>query len=420
MARLAYTLALWLALPLVLGRLWWRARRQPEYMQHWGERFGRQAIIPTRPVIWLHAVSVGETRAAQPLLAALAARYPGHELLLTCMTPTGRASALALRQSDMQVVYLPYDYPFAIRRFLAHFRPCIGLMLETEVWPNLLALGAEEGVPMLLVNARLSERSYRRYLRFASLARAAYGTFAQVGAQSAIDRERILALGAAAVSVTGNLKFDVAPDPHLLALGTAWRSALGARKVVFAASTREGEEALLLQALAAHPVAGLLTVIVPRHPQRFEEVAALLAARGHALVMRSENRDVPPDCAFVVGDSMGEMAAYFTGCDVAFVGGSLLAYGGQNFIEACALGVPVLLGPHTYNFSKASEDALAAGAAVRVADAAKLVECLRGILADDQMRDAMSQAGLRFCAEHQGATAKMLAIIERVIKGVIR
>ena len=257
--------------------------------------------------------------------------------------------------------------------------------------------------------------------RVASLTREALQGLSAVAAQSEEDAARLTSLGAARVEVTDNLKFDTTVPDAMRSLGALLRQRFGADRPVFlAASTREGEEALLLQALAAHPVAGLLTVIVPRHPQRFEEVAALLAARGHALVMRSEKRDVPPDCAFVVGDSMGEMAAYFTGCDVAFVGGSLLAYGGQNFIEACALGVPVLLGPHTYNFSKASEDALAAGAAVRVADAAKLVECLRGILADDQMRDAMSQAGLRFCAEHQGATAKMLAIIERVIKGVIR
>ncbi len=415
MARLAYTLALWLALPLVLGRLWWRARRQPEYMQHWGERFGRQAIIPTRPVIWLHAVSVGETRAAQPLLAALAARYPGHELLLTCMTPTGRASALALRQSDMQVVYLPYDYPFAIRRFLAHFRPCIGLMLETEVWPNLLALGAEEGVPMLLVNARLSERSYRRYLRFASLARAAYGTFAQVGAQSAIDRERILALGAAAVSVTGNLKFDVAPDPHLLALGTAWRSALGARKVVLAASTREGEEALLMPLLKQLAALGHFLVVVPRHPQRFDEVAQIAAAAGLPLARRSDGAPPGPALAGWLGDSMGEMPAYYALADCAYVGGSLLPLGGQNLIEAAACGCPAVIGPHTWNFSEAAEAAVAAGAVLRVADVSGLAHALASILTDDALRTRMIGAAGDFAAAHRGATARTMTLIEPLL-----
>jgi 3-deoxy-D-manno-octulosonic-acid transferase len=200
------------------------------------------------------------------------------------------------------------------------------------------------------------------------------------------------------------------------ALGAVLRRRFGASRPVFlAASTRDGEEALLLKALAAHPVAGLLTVVVPRHPQRFEEVRTLLAAAGHAVIRRSENKDVPADCRFVVGDSMGEMGAYFSACDVAFVGGSLLPFGGQNFIEACALGVPVLLGPHTYNFARASEDAFTAGAAVAVADADRLVEALRELLADGARRNAMSGAGRRFSAAHQGAAQNMLRICERLI-----
>ncbi len=415
MARLLYTFALWLALPLVLARLRWRARRQPEYMQHWGERFGRHASIPTRPVIWLHAVSVGETRAAQPLLAALAVRYPGHELLLTCMTPTGRASALALRQSDMQVVYLPYDYAFAIRRFLAHFRPRIGLVLETEVWPNLLALCAAEGVPMLLVNARLSERSYRRYLRFASLARAAYGTFAQVAAQSAIDRERILALGATAVDVTGNLKFDVAPDPHLLALGATWRSALGGRKVVLAASTREGEEALLMPLLKELAALGHFVVVVPRHPQRFDEVAQIAAAAGLPLARRSDGAAPGPALTGWLGDSMGEMPAYYALADCAYIGGSLLPLGGQNLIEAAACACPAVIGPHTWNFSEAAEAGVAAGAALRVTDVAGLAHALDAILTDDALRARMIGAAGDFAAAHRGATARTMALIEPLL-----
>lgn len=415
MARLAYTLALWLALPLVLARLWWRARRQPEYMQHWGERFGRHGKKPTRPVIWLHAVSVGETRAAQPLLAALAARYRGHELLLTCMTPTGRASALALRQPGSQVVYLPYDYPFAIRRFLAHFRPCIGLVLETEVWPNLLALCAAQGVPMMLVNARLSERSYRRYRRLACLARAAYGTFAQVGAQSAIDRERILMLGAAAVSVTGNLKFDVTPDPHLLAKGAAWRSSLGTRKVVLAASTREGEEALLMPLLKQLAALGHFVLVVPRHPQRFDEVAQLAAAAGLMLARRSDGAAPGPALVGWLGDSMGEMPAYYALADCAYIGGSLLPLGGQNLIEAAACGCPAVIGPHTWNFSEAAGAAVAAGAALRVADVAGLSSALTSILTDGALRTRMIGAAGEFASAHRGATARTMALIVPVL-----
>ncbi len=415
MARLVYTFALWLALPLVLARLWWRARRQPEYMQHKGERFGRYAIRPARPVIWLHAVSVGEVRAAQPLLAALAVRYPAHQLLLTCMTPTGRASALAMFGTRAQVVYLPYDYPFAIRRFLSHFQPRLGLLLETEVWPNLLALCAKHGVPMALVNARLSQRSSRRYLRFASLARMAFGTFAQVGAQSSGDRQRIVALGAKTVGLTGNLKFDVTPDSHLLAQGAAWRSALGARKVVLAASTREGEEVLLLPLLKELAALGHFVVLVPRHPQRFDEVAQLAAAAGLPLARRSAGAAPGPELAGWLGDSMGEMPAYYALADCAYIGGSLLPLGGQNLIEAAACGCPAVIGPHTWNFSEAADAAVAAGAALRVADVAGLARALASILGDDARRLRMISAAGEFAAAHRGATARTMALIEPLL-----
>ena len=415
MARLVYTLALWLALPLVVVRLWWRARRQPEYMQRKGERFGRYPQRPTRPVIWLHAVSVGETRAAEPLLAALAARYPGHQLLLTCMTPTGRASALALRGATVQVAYLPYDYPFAMRRFLAHFQPRVGLLLETEVWPNLLALCGAEGVPMALVNARLSDRSYLRYLRFAALARPAFAVFAQVVAQSASDRERILALGASAVGVSGNLKFDVVPDAGLLAQGAAWRAALGARKVVLAASTREDEEALLMPLLKQLAALGHFVLVVPRHPQRFDQVAQLAETAGLRLARRSQGASPAAAPVGWLGDSMGEMAAYYALADCAYIGGSLLPLGGQNLIEAAACGCPAMIGPHTWNFSEAADAAVAAGAAVRVADIDGLAQALTALLTDDATRLRMVAAARSFAAAHRGATARTMALIEPLL-----
>ena len=411
-----YTAVLWLALPWVLLRLWWRGRVEPGYRRHIAERFGWHDFKIAKPVIWLHAVSVGETRAAEPLVHALAQCYPDHQIVLTQMTATGRATAEQLFEGRAHCCYLPYDYPFAVARFLRHFQPRIGVLMETEIWFNLIRGCREQGVPLLLANARLSEKSAAGYARVASLTRAALQGLTAVAVQSGEDAARLRALGAATVEVTGNIKFDLSVPDEMCTLGTVLRRRFGTGRPVFlAASTREGEEALLLQALQAHPVAGLLTVIVPRHPQRFDAVPALLAARGHAFVRRSENRDVPPECAFVLGDSMGEMAAYFSACDAAFVGGSLLSYGGQNFIEACGLGVPVLLGPHTYNFAKAAEDAVAAGAALRVGDATELVENLRGILADRTKRDAMSAAGLKFCAAHQGATARLLRICERLL-----
>ncbi|MBL8386131.1 MAG: 3-deoxy-D-manno-octulosonic acid transferase, partial [Burkholderiales bacterium] len=366
MARVLYSLLLWLGLPLVLARLLWRARAQPDYLRHWPERFGRYAGRARQPVIWLHAVSVGEARAAAPLVEALAARHPDHDLVVTCMTPTGRATAQSLHGARARVVYLPYDYGFAVRAFLRHFRPRLGLVVETEIWPNLIAAARRAGVPVALVSARLSARSARRYARVAALARPAFAGLAWVGAQTAPDAERLRGAGAAAPVVTGNLKFDIEPDASLLALGRGWRAGLGGRRVVLAASTRDGEEALLLPVLCALAAAGHLVVVVPRHPQRFDEVAALLAAGGLALARRSAAAPPPPACAAWLGDSLGEMAAYFAMADCAYIGGSLLPFGGQNMIEAAACGCPALFGPHTWNFLEAADAAVAAGAAMRV------------------------------------------------------
>ncbi len=416
MMRWLYSAILWMALPWVLVRLRWRGRREPGYRRHIAERFGRYDFSTTKPVIWLHAVSVGEVRAAEPLVRALILRHPGHQIVLTQMTATGREAAEALFSGVAHCCYLPYDYPFAVSRFLTHFKPRIGILMETEIWFNLIRECRKRKVPVLLANARLSEKSANGYAVAASLVREALQGLAVVAAQSEADAGRFAALGAVAVEVTGNLKFETAVSGDMLELGSVFRRRFGAgRQVFLAASTREGEEALLLAAIARHAPQGLLTVIVPRHPQRFDEVAALIQASGYALVRRSENRDVPADCAFVLGDSMGEMAAYFSACDVVFVGGSLLPYGGQNFIEACALGVPVLLGPHTYNFAKAAGDALASGAALRVADAGLLVEGLGGLLADSEMRARMSAAGKSFTASHKGATERLLAIVSRLL-----
>ena len=416
MMRFVYNAVLWLALPWVVLRLWWRGRREPGYRLHMAERFGRYAFKPDKPVIWLHAVSVGEARAAEPFVRALALRYPGYQLVVTQMTATGRATAEQLFAGVAHCCYLPYDYPFAVARFLAHFRPRLGILMETEIWFNLIWACREKQLPLLLANARLSEKSARAYALVASLVREALQGLSAVAAQSEADADRLRALGACAVEVTGNLKFDATVPQAMRLLGAELRQRFGVtRPVLLAASTREGEEALLLDALRQHPVADLLTLIVPRHPQRFGEVSALLKARGHTLVLRSENRDVPPDCAFVLGDSMGEMAAYFGACDVAFVGGSLLPYGGQNFIEACALGVPVLLGPHTYNFAKASEDAVAAGAALTVADAEALVSRVKALLSERESRAAMAAAGRRFSAAHQGATGRLMVVVARLL-----
>jgi 3-deoxy-D-manno-octulosonic-acid transferase len=415
MWRAGYRLLLWLALPFALVRLWWRGRQEPLYLENPGERFGYYRTAPGKPVIWLHAVSLGETRAAEPLLRALQSRHPECELLITQMTATGREAARQLFGGSAQVAWLAYDYPSAVRRFLRHFRPRLGILMETEIWFHLVAECERHGVPLILANARMSARSARGYAVVGPLVRDALAGLSAVAAQTAEDADRLRSLGARQIEVTGNLKFDVEPGAGSESLAAQFRQRFGDRAVFLAASTREGEEELLLDALERDPLGDALVVVVPRHPQRFDSVAQLLAARGVKFARRSADQPLDADCKILLGDSMGEMAAYYRACDVALVGGSLLAYGGQNLIEACAAGVPVLVGPYTYNFAQAAESAVAAGAALRVASAEDAVARARSLLGDRGLRERMGKAGIAFCAAHRGATRRMLAVCERLI-----
>lgn len=413
MSRRLYTLLVRLLLPFAFFHLLWRARRQPEYLRHWGERLGFYwpRAQEKRLLVWLHAVSVGETRAAEPLIRALRARYPEARILLTHMTPTGRAISSALFGEEVERAYLPYDTPAAMRRFLCHFRPSLGIVLETELWPNCVAACRAMGIPLLLVNARLSERSARRYARWPSLAHATLQGFAAIAAQSEADAARLAALGARAVKVTGNLKFDVeVPSPL-----PDFRALFGARRIFLCASTREGEEELILSAwqrAASRIPADALLVIVPRHPQRFAEVERLIQRHGFSCQRRSSGAAVAAATEVWLGDSMGELFAYYAAADVAFVGGSLLAHGGQNLIEPCAVGTPALIGPSTFNFALVAAGALASGAARQVGDADELVTLALALLSDPAARQRMGEAGRAFAAAHRGATAKTLALIE--------
>ena len=412
-SRLAYTLLLYALLPRALVHLWWRARRQPSYLEHIAERFGRYAKAAPGPLIWVHAVSVGETRAAAPLIQKLQRRYPKHRILLTHMTPTGRETGLALFGDGVERCYLPYDFPFAVTRFLDHFKPVCGLLLETEIWPNVIHACRARRVPIYLVNARMSEKSRRRYARFPLFAKECLNELTGIAAQTDADAGRLQSLGASAVTVTGNLKFDITPDPALLERGARWRDEWGrARPVLLCASTREGEEALLLPALEQLEVANLLIVIVPRHPQRFDAVAAQLERAGLAYQRRSAGQPIAAHTRIVLGDSMGEMFAYYAACDVAIIGGSLLPFGAQNLIEACAAGCPVVVGPHTYNFSEVAQLALAAGAAVSVADAAGAIDAARGLLLDPARARRMGAAGLEFARAHRGAAARVVGLLK--------
>jgi 3-deoxy-D-manno-octulosonic-acid transferase len=416
MLRALYNLLLHAALPILPLRLWLRGRKEPGYRLHIGERFGRYQGRPERPVIWIHAVSLGETRAAQPLVRALGERYPDHELLLTQMTATGREAAEAL-YPETRRAFLPYDFPWAVRRFVSHFRPRLGILMETELWPNLVRECRCRGVRVLLANARLSEKSALGYARIGSLASEALADLAATGAQTEADAKRLVALGTQHVEVTGNLKFDFSPPQEMLDRARELRALYCGRPVFLAASTREGEEALLLDAIARTPLPRVLTVIVPRHPQRFDQVAATLRERGLAFVRRSEARPVPAECDFVLGDSMGELVAYYAAADVTFVGGSLLTYGGQNLIEACTVGTPVLIGPSTFNFAQAAAEAIAAGAAIQTVDGNAVVHEAARLLGDADARKRMGEAGQKFCAAHRGATERTMAIVARLLSG---
>ena len=443
LARIAYATLLWLATPAYLLKLWRRGRAEPLYRHAIGERFGWYGkSVASSGWVWVHAVSLGETRAAAALIAALREQRPAMRLLLTHGTATGRTAGAALLQAGDRQVWLPFDTPGAVSRFFKHFQPAVGVLMETEIWPNLLHAAQRRGVPMVLANARLSERSARKADQFQALFKPAARSVALVLAQTPEDAGRLRAVGAPRVEVSGNVKFDMTPDAAQLARGKAWRQAI-VRPVVLAASTREGEEAALLRtwnrlrqqqpATDLHPRPLLL--IVPRHPQRFDEVAALIAGSGLTAVRRSTWADAPtPEATQAdvwLGDSIGEMAAYFSCAQVALLGGSFEPLGGQNLIEAAACGCPVLMGPHTYNFADAAVLAQRDGAAMRVDDIDAAVRVAVEMLAlsghnqpnlstAPEALHPSADCALAFASRHRGAAQRMAQRISALIKTAAR
>lgn len=416
LARAAYTLVVWLALPFALLRLFLRARREPRYRQHIGERFGIHSQGVDRPVIWVHAVSVGEARASLPLARALLARHPDAMLLATCMTAAGREALEQAWGMDARIAWLPWDTPSAVRRFLVFYRPRLAVLMETEVWFNLIAGCKALGVPVVLANARMSENSARGYAMLGALATPAFAALDAVCAQSEADARRLRALGARSVAVSGNLKFDLLPDSAKAAEGERLKRALGGRPVLLAASTREGEEAALLDALGQRAASGHLLAIVPRHPRRFDEVAELVTRRRFSVARRSAVGEAFAQTQVLLGDTMGEMALYFALADVVVMGGSVLEYGSQNLIEPLAQGVPVVLGPSDYNFSEASRAAREAGCAVQAGNAAGVIDAALSLLSDAPRRRQMGQAGIALCAAHRGATARQIEVISALYR----
>ena len=422
MMRFFYSLLVRAMVPLVRRKLAQRARSEPLYGQWVEERFGRYEGVATPGALWVHAVSLGETRVAAVLIDALRAQHPGLRLLLTHSTATGRAQGQGLLQPGDAQAWLPWDTPAGVDAFLRHFQPKAGVLMETEVWPNLTAACANAGVPLALVNARLNDRSHRLALRWSGLARPAYAALRAVWAQSDADAQRLREVGASVLGVLGNLKFDAQPAPPMLALGRSWRQGLN-RPVVMLASAREGEEAMLLDALQAQPGAwaGAHWLIVPRHPQRFEAVAALITARGWQVQRRSRWGQAGPAQAaqaagwdlnqldtpsLWLGDSLGEMSAYAALSDVALLGGSFAPTGGQNLIELAACGCPVVMGPHTYNFALAAESAEALGAALRVQDMPAAVDAAMNWLAQTKQHAQAVLASVSLAQSHQGAALR--------------
>jgi len=409
----AFYSVLWVLLtPLIRFYLRKRAKRAPAYLEHWDERFGKVCKPKNEGAIWIHAVSVGETRAALPLITALRKQWPTVPLLITQMTPTGRACALELYKDQAEIRYLPYDYHFAVHRFFAGYKLKFGILMETEIWPNLIEAATNAKVPLFLANARLSEKSFDGYKKIRWLIGPAFQKITAVAAQNEVDADRLKQLGVRKISVCGNTKYDFSPPEAQLELGVRFKQRIGDRLVVVCGSTRQGEEALILAAWQQH-VSSCLLVIVPRHPERFAEVGALAKKCGFKVQYRSDQQAVNQDTQIWIGDSMGEMFAYYKASDLVFIGGSLLPFGGQNLIEPASVGVPVLMGPSTYNFADASLKAFEAGAALQVTDADELVVKINQLLLDEIVRKQMGKAALNYSVVHRGASLRIVDMIKQ-------
>ena len=409
--RLVYRLLWLIALPFALFRLWRKARANPGYRLHWRERLA--LTLPTGPFdVWIHAVSVGEARAMMPLVDALMLTNP--RVLVTCTTPTGRATALSLLGDRATVVYLPFDAPWLMAKFLSVAKPKLGLLIETELWPGVCDAAKRADIPLWLVNARMSERSAAGYAKGGALTRAMLGCLVGIATQTDAHAGRFRALGARNVTVAGNIKFDMPlpGDSDTRADALAAHLANG-RAFWVAGSTREGEEALLLDALIKHPLRGrAIAVIVPRHPERWDATIDEAKTRGFRVVRRSD-ANIADDVEVIVGDSMGEMLAYYGDARAVVMGGTLGGTGGQNLIEPCAMGVPVVLGPSVFNFQHAADEAVACGAAVAVPHADAALDALLKWVDDPVARDIAGDAARAFVAAHRGAAARTMQLLQR-------
>ena len=418
MARLIYSVLFYLLLPLIILRLLFRGLKSSGYRSRWAERLGLVASTADKRIIWLHAVSVGETLAAAPLVRALQEQYPQHRLLVTCMTPTRSERIQAVFGDSVEHCYAPYDMPDALSRFLATVNPEILIIMETELWPNTIAACHRRNIPVVLANARLSQKSALGYSRVKPLVKPMLESMTAVVAQHHDDGARFIDLGlpGSVLSISGNIKFDLTLDAPLKQyaqqLGTQWRGAEG-RLIWLAASTHRGEDEIILQAMSQIK-AGMevppLLVLVPRHPERFDQVAELCTSAGYTLARHSK-ADATAGVDILLGDTMGELMAFYGACDIAFVGGSLVPTGGHNMIEPAAWGVPILTGPHLFNFAEASRLLLEAEAMQVCDNADSLAQHCIDLLNNQQQRQTMGDAGLNVAEDNRGALDRLLAVI---------
>lgn len=412
-----YTLLLWLLLPIMLGRLFWRALRNAGYLENWTERVGRW-VRPLGPAdVWIHAVSVGEVQAVQPLIRQLLNREPALRVLVTTTTPTGARRLKDLFADRVQHAFTPYDLGWIMRRFLDRIRPRLVLVIETEIWPNMLLSCEQRGIPVILANARLSERSARGYARLSKLTAMTFRRFAVIAAQSRPDAERFIRLGAdpSRVVVTGSIKFDVQLPATLRDRAEVMRRGWGINRPVWVAgSTHEGEEEQLIgvQRRLRRHFPDVLLVLVPRHPERFDRVASLLRREEVAMVRRSDGGRCDASCSVYLVDSMGELTLFLAAADVAFIGGSLMPVGGHNLLEAAGLAVPIAVGPHCFNFAEITRMLVANQGAVQVKDANALGELLERWLGDAAERSRVGEQGFAFVQMNRGALERLLGLVD--------
>ena len=421
MNRLTYSLLLYLLSPLILLRLIWRGLRAPAYWGRWGERFGFYGKDRQQAQLWIHAVSVGEFVAAVPLIRALMKEVPANQILVTTTTPTGSARVNAEFGDRVLHAYLPYDFPGAVKRFLRYFRPQLGIVMETELWPNLFYQCEEHQMPLLLANVRLSQRSFEGYRRWVGpLVREVLQSVSWAGLQGEADRKRLVELGMnpERAEVTGSIKFDLVLPEGLLEKGEQFRGELGTKRPVWiAASTREGEEQYVLEAhqQVIRQVPNALLVLVPRHPERFNGVAKQAQSIGVKVVRRTEGGECSHDTQLYLGDTMGEMLLFYAAADVAYVGGSLVPTGSHNMLEPAALGKPVLFGPHRFNFAEISQMLIDQGAALEVKDSSDLAEAVIDLLQNPEKRRQQGLQGRRVVVQNRGALDRLLTGIRRFL-----